>query len=142
MTSNATIQRRYAGVQTFFKDACLFLSLSSIAEQVADTKVDILGTYAYCKQQGYINSNDDMTVEGQCRYLRDLTGKLWTREVVQQLPSPLPKNVFVVEKWKNAATGKQHFRRDFVDSLRNSLTVKEGKLIEYYLYKMEDKTDE
>lgn len=74
--------------------------------------------------------------------MRDLTGKLWTREVVQQLPSPLPKNVFVVEKWKNAATGKQHFRRDFVDSLRNSLTVKEGKLIEYYLYRMEDKTDE
>ena len=75
-----------------------------------------------------------MTVEGQCMFLRDLTGDVWERQEMKSLPAVVPDNMYTVEKWVNPRTGFTHFRRRFMDTVKNSVTVKEGSLICYYGY--------
>ena len=131
MTQEAVV-RRYAGVQTFLTEGCLFLSLCSIAEQVANMHVDILSTIQYAKAEGWIDKNNDMTEAGQCALLGFLTGKQWHREEFTTLPNPVPDKMYTVEKWcKDKVT---HFRRRFVDTLTISFTVARGKLSGYYGY--------
>ena len=105
-----------------------------VIEQITDTKVDILDAIKYCKKMGYIDSNGDMSIGGQCQYLRDLTGKNWTRDVKKELPAVVPDEMYTVEKWENARTGYPHFKRRFMDTLVNSVTVKEGIRVAYYCY--------
>ncbi len=50
------------------------------------------------------------------------------------LPSVINDNQFTIEKWFNPRTKFTHFKRRFVDTLQSSVTVKEGKVIEYYIY--------
>ena len=45
-----------------------------------------------------------------------------------------PDEMYTVEKWVNLSTGRIHFRRRFVDTLTNSITVAQGKLERYYGY--------
>lgn len=131
MTQSAIV-RRYAGVQTFLTEGCLFLSLCSIAEQVVNGHIDILSTIQYAKAEGWIDKNNDMTEDSQCALLGFLTGKKWQREELTALPNPIPNEMFTVEKWcRDKVT---HFRRRFVDTLTNSVTVKMGKLVCYYCY--------
>lgn len=131
MTQEAVV-RRYAGVQTFLTEGCLFLSLCSIAEQVANMHVDILSAIQYAKAEGWIDKNNDMTEDSQCALLGFLTGKRWHREEFTTLPNPVPDEMYTVEKWcKDKAT---HFRRRFVDTLTISFTVARGKLSGYYGY--------
>lgn len=131
MTQNAIV-RRYEGVQTFLTEGCLFLSLCSIAEQVANMHVDILSTIQYAKAEGWIDKNNDMTEASQCALLGFLTGKQWHREELTALPNPVPDEMFTVEKWcRDKVT---HFRRRFVDTLTHSMTVAMGKLSGYYGY--------
>lgn len=131
MTQEAVV-RRYAGVQTFLTEGCLFLSLCSIAEQVANMHVDILSTIQYAKAEGWIDKNNDMTEASQCALLGFLTGKQWHREEFTELPNPVPDEMFTVEKWcRDKVT---HFRRRFVDTLTHSMTVAMGKLSGYYGY--------
>jgi hypothetical protein len=131
MTQNAIV-RRYEGVQTFLTEGCLFLSLCSIAEQVANMHVDILSTIQYAKAEGWIDKNNDMTEASQCALLGFLTGKKWHREEFTELPNPVPDEMFTVEKWcRDKVT---HFRRRFVDTVTHSMTVAMGKLSGYYGY--------
>ena len=131
MTQEAVV-RRYAGVQTFLTEGCLFLTLCSIAEQVANTHVDILSVIQYSKAEGWIDQNNDMTKDSQCALLGFLTGKKWHREEFTELPNPVPDEMYTVEKWrKDKAT---HFRRRFVDTVTKSVTVARGKLSGYYGY--------
>ena len=131
MTQNAVV-RRYAGVQTFLTEGCLFLSLCSIAEQVANMHVDILSTIQQAKAEGWIDKNNDMTKDSQCALLGFLTGKKWHREEFTTLPNPVPYEMYTVEKWRRGKT--THFRRRFVDTLTNSVTVSKGELESYYGY--------
>lgn len=131
MTQEAVV-RRYAGVQTFLTEGCLFLSLCSIAEQVANMHVDILSAIQYAKAEGWIDKNNDMTEDSQCALLGFLTGKRWHREEFTTLPNPVPDEMYTVEKWCNDAF--THFRRRFVDTLTKSVTVARGKLSGYYGY--------
>lgn len=133
MTQSAIV-RRYAGVQTFLAEGCLFLSLCSIAEQVVNGHIDILSTIQYAKADGWIDSNNDMTKASQCALLSCLTGKQWRREELKALPNPVPDEMYVVEKWVNPDNGFVHFRRRFVDTLAKSITVAQGKLEQYYVY--------
>lgn len=131
MTQTAIV-RRYEGVQTFLTEGCLFLSLCSIAEQVANMHVDILSTIQYAKAEGWIDKNNNMTEASQCALLGFLTGKKWHREEFTELPNPVPDEMFTVEKWcRDKVT---HFRRRFVDTLTHSMTVAMGKLSGYYGY--------
>ena len=136
MTQGA-IERRYKGVQSFLKDGCLFLSLCSIAEQVVNTHLDILSMLQYARAEGWIDDNNDLTINGQCSMLAFATGKHWKREVLKELPAAIPEAMFTVEKWVNARTGYTHFRRRFVDTVTDSITVKEGSLVAYYCYSYE-----
>lgn len=133
MTQEAVI-RRYAGVQTFLTEGCLFLSLCSIAEQVANMHIDILSALQYAKSEGWIDQNNDMTEDSQCALLGFLTGKKWHREEFTTLPNPVPDEMYTVEKWLNPNNGFTHFRRRFVDTITKSVTVARGKLSGYYGY--------
>lgn len=128
------IERRYKGVQTFLTEGCLFLSLCSIAEQVANMHIDILSAIQYAKSEDWIDKNNDMTEASQCALLGFLTGKKWHREEFTELPNPVPYNMYTVEKWVNTDSGRTHFRRRFVDTLTKSVTVARGKLSGYYGY--------
>lgn len=131
MTREAVV-RRYAGVQTFLTEGCLFLSLCSIAEQVANMHIDILSALQYAKSEGWIDQNNDMTKDSQCALLGFLTGKKWHREEFTTLPNPVPSEMYTVEKWCRDST--THFRRRFVDTLTKSVTVARGRLSGYYGY--------
>ena len=133
MTQEAVI-RRYAGVQTFLTEGCLFLSLCSIAEQAANMHIDILSALQYAKSEGWIDQNNDMTEDSQCALLGFLTGKKWHREEFTTLPNPVPDEMYTVEKWLNPSNGFTHFRRRFVDTITKSVTVARGKLSGYYGY--------
>lgn len=128
------IEKRYAGVQSFLKEGCLFLSLCSIIEELTKEKVDVLEAVAYAKKMLYINKNNEMTVQDQLDFLRDYTNKQWSRELMTELPTEIPLEMYTVEKWINPRTGLTHFRRRRWDTLVDSVTVKEGCLVGYYGY--------
>lgn len=132
--TQSSIIRRYEGVQTFLTEGCLFLSLMSIAEQVANEHIDILSAIQYAKTEGWIDANNDMTEASQCALLGFLTGKVWHREVFTTLPNPVPEKMYTVEHWINFDTGFTHFRRRFVDTVTKSITVAVGTLDCYYAY--------
>lgn len=133
MTQSAIV-RRYQGVQTFLTEGCLFLSLCSIAEQVANMHIDILSALQYAKSEGWIDKNNNMTEASQCALLGFLTGRTWHRDELTTLPNPVPDEMYTVEKWVNADNGRTHFRRRFMDTIENSVTVARGKLSCYYGY--------
>lgn len=135
--TQSSIERRYKGVQTFLIEGCLFLSLTSIAEQVANMHIDLLSALQYAKAEGWIDKNNNMTEDTQCYYLEYLTSKKWHREVKKELPRSVPEEMYTVEKWLSPHTGKTHFRRRFVDTITDSITVKEGVLVAYYCYSYE-----
>lgn len=132
-------KERYNGIQTVFEKAgesgCLFLSLLSIAEEYTGLPVDFIVAYRKCIDLGLIEK--DFFCNNQEKILYTFTGKKWKKTVLKELPSPVPENMFTVEKWHNDRTGFTHFRRRSFDTLKNSITVKEGKIVEYYCYSVE-----
>ena len=66
--------------------------------------------------------------------LEVLTGKKWTKKIMPKLPDKVPDKMYTVEKWYNPRTNFTHFKRRAFDTLKTSVTVKEGKLVEYYTY--------
>lgn len=129
-----TTKQRYMGIQDTLgvmnKNACLFLCILSIAEDYTKEPIDLLFAYNAFVMSKY------MTLD--C-YMRDsesalelLTGVQWKREKMKQLPDPVPNEMYTIEHWIN---GKyEHFKRRGFDTLKNSLTVQRGELVEYYCY--------
>lgn len=134
------VKKRYEGIQTVMKNAgdyaCLFLSLLSIAEEYTGLPVDFIVAYRKCIELGLIEN--DFFCNDQEKILETFTGKKWKRAVVKELPSPVPENMYTVEKWFNERTGFTHFKRRGWDTLEISVTVKEGYIKEYYCYSVED----
>ena len=136
------VKERYNGIQTVFEKAgdyaCLFLSLLSIAEEYTGLPVDFIVAYRKCIELGLIEN--DFFCNDQEKILYEFTGKKWTKTVVKEdLPDPVPENMFTVEKWFNERTGFTHFKRRMFDTLESSVTVKEGYIKEYYCYEVEEK---
>lgn len=134
MNERKLIEQRYAGCQSFLQEGCLFLSLCSIAEEVRRKPVDILDALAQCRKLGWVDELNNMAIDGQPRLLHYLTGLTWKREVLKKLPSRVPDEMYTIEKWVNPATRATHFRRRYVDTLKNSVTVQQGTLDSYYTY--------
>lgn len=134
------VKERYKGIQTVFEkageSACLLLSLLSIAEEYTGLPVDFIVAYRKCIELGLIEK--DFYCNDQEKMLYELTGKKWKKTVVKELPDLVPENMYTVEKWHNDRTGFTHFKRRGFDTLENSATVKEGKIIEYYCYSVEE----
>lgn len=138
------IKQKYDGLQTKALKAakqlshmgdwaCLFMSLCSIAEEQSDREMDIVTAYIKCLEAKYVDN--EWTCLDQCAILQLLTGKKWTRRTVASL-GVVADNEYTVEKW---VRGKNtHFRRRYVDTVKDSKTVKYGKLDCYYIYKVEE----
>jgi hypothetical protein len=130
------IKSRYAGVQTRLKNisdyGCLFLALCTIIEEVTGKEADIIGIIQLSRQKGWLSA--DYTVEDSIAILNEYTGKSFKREIFEFLPDTIKDNEFTIEKWYNPRTGYTHFKRRFVDTLLSSVTVKEGRIKEYYIY--------
>jgi hypothetical protein len=130
------IKSRYSGVQTRLKNisdyGCLFLALCTIIEEVTGKEADIIGMIQLSRQKGWLSA--DYTVEDSIAILNEYTGKSFKREIFDFLPDTIRDNEFTIEKWYNPRTGYTHFKRRFVDTLLSSVTVKEGRIKEYYIY--------
>ena len=133
-------KERYNGIQTVFEkageSACLFLSLLSIAEENTGLPVDFIFAYRKCIELGLIEK--DFFCNDQEKILYEFTGKKWKKTVVKKTPDPVPENMYTVEKWFNERTGFTHFKRRSFDTLESSVTVKEGSILEYYCYTVEE----
>ena len=135
------VKERYEGIQTVFEKAgesgCLFISLLSIAEEYTGLPVDFIVAYRKCIELGLIEK--DFFCNDQQKILYELTGEKWKKSVLKELPDSVPEGMFTVEKWFNERTGFTHFKRRCWDTLKSSVTVKEGYIKEYYCYEVEGK---
>lgn len=131
-----TTKKRFSGIQDMLKkvgtDGCLFLCLCSIIEEVMDAPCDFLGIVRLSMEKGYLT--EDFTVENSLAILYEYTGRVWKRTSVEKLPVDIKDNQYTVEIWYNENTKFTHFRRRCADTLRNSITVRDGTLIGYYIY--------
>ena len=124
------IKKKWEGVQSVWKDGCYFFSLMTIADEL-DIKYDLVHFTKFCLNQNLITA--DGTIRDAEELLYALTGRRFKRTIVKELPV-MKQNMYSIEKWYNERTGFTHFRRRFVDTLVDSVTVKEGKLIGYYIF--------
>lgn len=101
---------------------CYFLCLCEIAERETSKSVDIIKTAIYSIEHHWIEA--DFTVLFPEEILHYLTGYRYSVTKSDKIDT---KANFVVEKWHNDRTGYSHFRLEDWDSLKDSVTVKEGK---------------
>ena len=132
------IKKRYDGIQSRMKklgsDGCYFLCLCEIIEEVNGREVDLLKLVRECQDFGWIK--DDYTVMNPTAILAYYTGHYYSMARVNIVPTVVHDNEFTIEKWYNPRTGYTHFKRRFVDTLKDSVTVKEGSVVEYYFFKI------
>lgn len=144
-------REKYIGIQTELKKkksfvacmgdyACLFLCLCSIADEYFEAKgdkkeIDLVEFALKCREKGFIS--DDWICRTEL-ILNFATGVKWKKKAVKTLPKIISDNMFTVEKWYNKRTGYTHFRRRWGDTLKSSITVKEGILQEYYIFTVQD----
>lgn len=144
-------REKYIGIQTELKKrksllacmgdyACLFLCLCSIADEYFEAKgdkkeIDLVEFALKCREKGFIS--DDWICRTEL-ILNFATGAEWKKKVLKTLPESIPNSMFTVEKWYNKRTGYTHFRRRWGDTLKSSITVKEGILQEYYIFTVQD----
>jgi hypothetical protein len=84
---------------------------------------------------GYIGQ--DMTVLDGAAFLRFLSCERWTKEYKYADYQP-KKGDYLIAEWFNKRTGKTHFTLEYPEkwnSLSDSVTVKEGYIKSYRLYR-------
>ena len=124
------IKKKWEGVQSVWKEGCYFFSLLTIADELG-IEYDLIHFTRFCLNQNLITA--DGTVKDAEELLYVLTGRRFKRTIVKELPV-MKQNMYSIEKWYNERTGFTHFRRRFVDTIVDSVTVKEGKLMGYYIF--------
>ena len=148
MTINQ-IKNRYNGIQTMMKDfsnsSCNLLSLCTIIEEITGAPADLIGIVQWgrttlVKHTSYPVIAEDWTVNDNFAVLSKFTGKKkWKRTEVTELPKKIADNQFTFEIWKKSPdVAEMHVKRRFVDTLINSQTVKNGKIVKYYIYEYLD----
>lgn len=130
------VRNRYEGIQTVLRkcgeSGCLFLSILSIAEEVAGVSFDLINTIHICLQKRWITS--DFECLDSLAILNYLTGKIWIRREVPELLAPVRDNEYTVANYYNPRTGIIHRRRRPYDTLKASVTVRDGYIKSYYIY--------
>ncbi len=126
----------YDGLQTKLnnEDACHFLCLCSIAHESTGHPVDVLGTITKVHRRWM---ESDYFVTNALAILEMLTRHKWTMRKESTLPSIIKDNEYTELLWENPKTGRQHFTRRYVDTVKNSKTVRDGYVKEYRIYTME-----
>jgi hypothetical protein len=129
------------GIQTLLGEAgeaaCYALDIIEIAERERGQRLDPVGALCQGIERGYIyyNENDpddngNFFVENPAMLLAIFAGGRWTVEKAG--PDYVPaRGEYVVDRWERVRTGAVtgHFRLPDWDSLRNSQTVKYGKIV-------------
>lgn len=113
---------------------CYFLSIIYIAEKHNKyLAVDVLRYAAECIDKGWLKK--DFTVIRPDLILGKLLGV--RVDVISISTGEYNKNLehkARVNCWYNPRTGLYHFNLDDFDSLSNSVTVREGKIVSYRLF--------
>lgn len=129
------VRERYEGLQTRLdgidSDGCYFLSLLSVAEEACGRKIDLIDAVNLARRRKLVE--EKFYVLDPCALLSALAGGRWTRKVVETL-GEVKDNEYTVAKWRNERTGFTHFRRRYFDTLESSVTVKEGRIVGYYVF--------
>ena len=124
-------------------EGCYALSLCRIAEIVnyllqIDSLGGVVGAIECGVRYGFIKP--DMTVLDGAAFLKSLTGKNWTK--TWQGAGYKPKEGdYLAAEWYNKRTGKTHFTLEYPqkwNSLSDSVTVKEGAIRSYRLYRVKE----
>lgn len=121
--------------------ACYALSLCKAAELAGNAGMDAADAVSCVEagiQAGYIAK--DMTVLDGAAFLRLITGLNWTKEYKEAGYKPRAGDYLIAE-WFNKRTGKTHFTLEYPEkwnSLSNSITVKEGAISSYRLYRVKE----
>lgn len=120
----------YKGIQTKLEQignyGCYFLSICC----QANYQGNIIELYDFCVEKGWMES--DCTVLNPGKIYWYLTGtEVW---VVKTTEEPKGDELFYVELWHNERTGYSHFKLPDVDTLKNSVTVREGKIHSYRIF--------
>lgn len=133
------VRDRYEGIQTVLRkcgeSGCLFLSILSIAEEVTDVSFDLINTIHICLQKKWITN--DFECLDSLAILNYLTGKTWIRREVTRLTRDVAYNEYTIANYFNPRTGIIHRRRRGYDTLKSSITVREGYIKSYYVYSWE-----
>jgi hypothetical protein len=132
------------GIQDFIKaigdEGCYALTLCKIAEIAEPLSgypdgVEPVTNIRLAVEAEYIAP--DMTVLDGAAFLRDMTGRKWTKEYKPAGYKPV-KGDYLIAEWFNRRTGLTHFTLEYPvkwNSLSDSVTVKEGAIRSYRLYK-------
>lgn len=134
------------GVQSFYlslgNEACYFLDLLEIAERETGIHFDPLSIAWICSQKGYLYINwkdlkdtENFKVENPCEILKLLTGITWS---ITRVDNPIYKpkaGDYVIAAYKNGNFTHFVLQSFSFDSLQNSLTVKNGKINSYRVFR-------
>lgn len=140
-----TVKERYEGFQTLalqlHKSGCHFLTLCSIADEYRHDRglpyIDLIWAIRTCQSKGLID-NEFYVKDDGTKVLSLLTdGRKWTRKDVEKL-GQIRDNDYTEAEWFNPCTGFTHFRRRYLDTLSDSITVAEGYIKRYRVYTVKD----
>lgn len=136
-----TVKEHYQNLQSIFDTAhhnsCHFLTLCSIAEEATGVWVDVVRAMYLLQSKGLMDEEFYIKDDG-CKVLSLLTnGRKWTRRDVETL-GQINDNDYTEAEWFNPRTKFTHFRRRYFDTLRDSVTVKEGHIVRYRIYTVHD----
>jgi hypothetical protein len=130
----------HKGVQDIIKtigdEGCYALTLCRIGELSGGGGTDMgksVDDIERAVLSGYLS--DDMTVLDAAGFLRQLTLMKWTKDYKDASYKPVNGDYLIAE-WFNQRTGKTHFTLEYPEkwnSLRDSVTVREGKIRSYRL---------
>jgi hypothetical protein len=133
------------GVQDFLRtvgeEGCYALTLCKIAEFCSRTPELFVAGGAVSLIEGGIQRGlikTDMTVLDGAGFLSLATLPEWTKEYKDAGYKPV-KGDYLVAEWFNKRTGNTHFTLEYPvkwNSLANSVTVKEGAIRSYRLYRV------
>lgn len=132
--------KMFEGIQTFLDEggdaACYALCILKIAERITGFKIDVIETLCVCIEKGFIyynwknpNDGNNFFVNEAAKMLSFLVGKSYT--ISKEAPNYVAKNnEQIVDRWERTKVGSVigHFRLPDWDSLRDSQTVRFGKI--------------
>lgn len=134
-----TLKERYYGLQTILgkcgSEGCHFLTLCSIIEEVNNEPLDLIEAIRVAQSKGWFDTN--FYGKAADLFLNHFTGKKWSRKKVDVLPV-IKGNEYTEAVYYNSDTGYFHYRRRGFDTIVDSVTVRDGIIVEYYIWSYEE----
>jgi hypothetical protein len=138
--------KMFEGIQTFLDEggdaACYALDVLKIAEKATGFKIDVIETLCVCIDKKYIYYNWENTLDNNNFFMNDpaamlsfFTGKKWavTKESADYAVNP---GEYAVDYWQKPDLSPGHFRLPDWDSLKDSKTVKIGKITSRRVFRL------